>query len=119
MGKEGEAKFAQDSTICQVCLPILIAFFTTAPGRKYYHDSHFLEEETEAQSAWLTCSLSRGLGSRRGSRNWKPPSWCFSHWLWAPHSLLSLAVRGDTLTPPSRCCGACVTLSGRVRVEAG
>lgn len=79
-----------------MCLPILIAFFTTAPGRKYYHDSHFLEEETEAQSAWLTCSLSRGLGSRRGSRNWKPPSWCFSHWLWAPHSLLSSAVRGDT-----------------------
>lgn len=51
MGKEEEAKFAQDSTSSQVCCAQIHCIFTTAPGRKYYHDSHFLEEETEAQSA--------------------------------------------------------------------
>ena len=103
-----------------MCLPILIAFFTTAPGRKYYHDSHFLEEETEAQSAWITCSLSHG--ARKQERKLKLETSFLVLFPLALGSPLSaeLGCEGrHPVTPPSRCCGACVTLSSRVRVEDG
>lgn len=64
MGKKEDVEFIHD-----LCLPILSAFCTTALGMEYYHYSHFTEEETEAQRAWVTCLKS----PRQDNRNWKPP----------------------------------------------
>lgn len=102
-------------------LPSVFAYinciFHHGPGRKYYHDSHFLERETEAQSAWLTCSLSWARKQEEAETGNLLPG-AFPTGSGLPLSA-ELGCEGDTLTPPSRCCGACVTLSGRVRVEAG